>query len=282
MQDSELILKPDGSVYHLGILPEDIGNTVITVGDPDRVKSVSKHFDSMDVQKQNREFVVHTGWINDRRLTCLSTGMGTDNIDIVLNELDALVNVNFQSREVKEEHTSLDIIRIGTSGSIDKNIKVGEVLVTEVAIGLEGLMNWYPAVELSSKAQAWKSRLEESSLPVKVSVSECDYGLRDRFKTYRSGVTLTTAGFYAPQSRFIRIKPNIDLTKALTDIHIDHQGITNIEMETAGIYGLSKLLGHRALSINLILANRITGEFAQDPEGLMEDTIAKSLELLCS
>ncbi len=282
MQDSELILKPDGSVYHLGILPEDIGNTVITVGDPDRVKSVSKHFDSIDVQKQNREFVIHTGVYKNKRITCMSTGMGTDNIDIVLNELDALVNVDFKTRKVKKLHTALDIIRIGTSGSIHKNINVGDVLVTDISIGLEGLMNWYPRVNQSDRTKQWEDKLAEAILPVNVCVSEGNPELRSRFSRYTTGVTLTTAGFYAPQSRHIRIKPEIDLMERLASIEIDGQSITNIEMETAGIYGLAHLLGHRALSINLILANRISGEFADQPEALMEDTIKQCLDLLCN
>jgi len=282
LQDSELILKPDGSVYHLGILPEDIGNTVITVGDPDRVKSVSKHFDSIDVQKQNREFVIHTGVYKNKRITCMSTGMGTDNIDIVLNELDALVNVDFKTRKVKKLHTALDIIRIGTSGSIHKNINVGDVLVTDISIGLEGLMNWYPRVNQSDRTKQWEDKLAEAILPVNVCVSEGNPELRSRFSRYTTGVTLTTAGFYAPQSRHIRIKPEIDLMERLASIEIDGQSITNIEMETAGIYGLAHLLGHRALSINLILANRISGEFADQPEALMEDTIKQCLDLLCN
>jgi len=283
LKDSELILNPDGSVYHLALLPKDISNLIITVGDPKRVQEVSRFFDHIDLKKQNREFEIHTGSLNNQRITCLSTGMGTDNIDIVLNELDALVNVDFNTRKVKEHKTVLRLVRIGTSGSINKNINVGDVLYSQLAIGLEGLMNWYKPHATSDYEAAWLNELSNIDWPIRPFVQEADHMLIDLFKTvYSPGITLTTGGFYAPQNRSIRLKPSMDVISALDDLSVNGQQITNIEMETAGIYGLSSLLGHKALSINLILANRKTGEFAQNPDQLMQDTIQKTLHILCS
>ena len=282
MKESELIRNPDGSIYHLAVLPEDVSDLIVTVGDPNRVPSVSRYFDSIEVKKENREFVIHTGTLNEQRITCMSTGMGTDNIDIVLNELDALFNVDLDSRMVKEEHTSLRIVRIGTSGSLHKNITVGSTLFSEIAIGLEGLMNWYVPGQASNLERKWQLALENKQLPVQPTVHQADETLVGQFQhVFERGITLTAPGFYAPQNRSLRLPASIDVFEQLRDTSVDGQIITNLEMETAGIYGLSKLLGHQAISINLILANRETGEFASNPGELMDQTIQQTLNVLC-
>lgn len=282
MQESELILNADGSIYHLAILPQDIASTIITVGDPNRVATVSQFFDKIEVKKRNREFVIHTGTYNSQRITCLSTGMGTDNIDIVLNELDALVNIDLQNRRIKSTHTSLTIVRIGTSGSIDDNAPLGSVLATEIAIGLESLFNWYKLPPATQKEQKWSDAIGTSTLPVKPAVFQADTDLFTKFSTiFEPGYTLTTGGFYAPQNRVLRLSPTVDLMSVIDNIQVDGKRITNIEMETAGIYGLSKLLGHKAISVNAIMANRLTGEFAQNPEDIIYKTIGQTLDLLC-
>jgi uridine phosphorylase len=282
LQESELILNADGSVYHLAILPQDIAPIVITVGDPSRVATVSQFFNKIEVKKSNREFVIHTGTYNNQRITCLSTGMGTDNIDIVLNELDALVNVDLQKRTIKEHHSTLTIVRIGTSGSIDPNTPVGTVLATDVAIGLEGLFSWYDLPEPTTKEQAWLDVFKGLSLPVEPFAFQADDDLLSKFSsTFKPGYTLTTAGFYAPQNRKLRLAPSVDLLSVIANVRVDQNRITNIEMETAGIYGLSKLLGHKAISINAIMANRLTGEFTKNPEEIMSETIKRTLDLVC-
>lgn len=283
MKQSELILNPDGSVYHLAILPEDISDLIITVGDPNRVAQVSRFFDSIEVKKANREFVIHTGILNNQRITCLSTGMGTDNIDIVLNELDALVNIDLKHRIPKDKHTSLTLVRIGTSGSIHKNITIGDILYSEMAIGMEGLMHWYTTGQITEKEKIWLDSLKQINLPVSPTVHEANASLMAQFSSlFKPGITLTAPGFYAPQNRSLRLRPSIDLFSELSQLNVNGQTVTNIEMETAGIYGLSHSLGHKALSINLILASRITGAFAENPDKLMEDTIQKTLKVLCA
>ena len=282
MQESELILNPDGSVYHLAVLPHQIAPLLITVGDPNRVDMVSQYFDEVSFKQSNREFVIHTGTYNNTPITCMSTGMGTDNIDIVMNELDALFNIDLRTRQIKKEHIQLTIVRIGTSGSIRADIPVGSVLATEIAIGLESLFSWYQTPSPSDLEQRWFDHLDDVSLPIRPFVFECDQGLLALFKEdYTPGVTLTTGGFYAPQNRCLRLNAAVDVVELLKHIRVGGQYVTNIEMETAGIYGLSKMLGHRALSINAIMANRLSGEFAKNPEEIMVATIQHTLNTLC-
>ncbi|MCM4166398.1 Uridine phosphorylase [Arenibacter antarcticus] len=280
---SELVLNPDKSVYHLNLLPEELAETVITVGDPDRVPLVSQYFDSIEVKKNKREFHSHTGRIGQKRITVLSTGIGTDNIDIVLNELDALVNIDFDSRSVKTTKIVLDIIRIGTSGAIQPHIPIHSYLMSEYAIGLDSLLHFYDSqhVQHPEIQQAFLSHtnwLKDKSTPY---VVECDRELAQKFasKQLLPGFTATNVGFYGPQGRVLRL-PLQD--KAINDklASFNYQGmqITNLEMETAGIYGLAKLLGHRALSLNCILANRCNGEFSTNPEKATQGLIAYALE----
>ena len=283
LSESELILNPDGSIYHLNLLPEDISTTIITVGDPDRVLEVSRHFDTVDVKKEKREFLIHTGHLNSKRLTVLSTGIGTDNVDIVINELDALVNVDLKTREIKSEKTILDFIRIGTSGAIQSEIPVDSFLLSETSVGYDGLLHFYDSSHVQEEAMA-KALVEHLGIlapKVPPYVVHCDQNLSERFSSnrIRFGTTLTNAGFYGPQGRKIRFgMKEGGFNAQLASFRYNDKKITNLEMETAGIYGLAKLMGHRAISLNAILANRASGEFSKSPQKTIEALIAYTLD----
>jgi len=282
---SELILNADGSIYHLNLLPEDIATTIITVGDPDRVSDVSQYFDAVELKKGKREFITHTGILNKERISVISTGIGTDNIDIVFNELDALVNVNFDSRTIKPAKTQLDFIRIGTSGAIQSNIDVDTFLLSEYAMGFDGLLHTYQSEKILYenisesfvKQTGWSSN---KSIPY---VVKCDESLAAQLASnrIRFGFTATNIGFYGPQGRKLRLQlQDESLNSKITSFEHDSLKITNLEMETSGIYGLSKLLGHRAVSMNCILANRVTGEFSKNPLKAVDDLIQYTLQKL--
>jgi uridine phosphorylase len=262
---SELILNPDGSIYHLNILPEDIAHKVIFVGDPDRVSEISRYFDRIELKKGKREFITHTGYLGSKRLTVLSTGIGTDNIDIALNELDALVNIDFNTRKLNNKLKSLDIIRIGTSGTVQEDIPMDSIIVSEYGLGLDSLMQYY-VHELSSDERLLQKAASTHFYSLKgISpyVSSADHGLLKTIgKDLIKGITLTAPGFYSPQGREVRAKASFtDLLKLFCSFSFEEHRITNLEMETAGIYALSKALGHKALSINAILANRVSHKF---------------------
>lgn len=283
IQASELILNPDGSVYHLNIRPEHVANTIITVGDPDRVDSITKHFDTVEFQTRKREFHTQTGTYKDKRITVISTGIGTDNIDIVLNELDALVNIDLDKREIKATLTSLDIIRIGTSGSIQKEIPIDAFLISDFAVGFDSLLHFYKSekVQYEDISKALVKHTDWSPLKSKPYVVRCDDGLLKKFSSDKTftGFTATNAGFYGPQGRVLRLPiQDEELNDKLANFDYNGTPITNLEMETAGIYGLSKLLGHKALSMNAIIANRATGEFTNRPKEVVDDLIAYCLE----
>lgn len=286
---SELILNPDGSVYHLNLRPQDIARTIITVGDPDRVDAVTKYFDSIRFTSQKREFKTTTGIYRNTEITVISTGIGTDNVDIVLNELDALVNIDLNTRKVKNTHTSLDIIRIGTSGAIQPDIKVNSFIVSRYAIGLDALLHFYQSEDIQHK-EMQKAFLEHMSWKPQKSepyVVASDGQLAEKFKNNLmiNGVTVTNVGFYAPQGRILRL-PTSDasMNDKLASFRFRESDqnlrITNLEMETSGIYGLSKLLGHRAVSLNCILANRATQQFSSKGEEPMEDLIKMTLDCI--
>lgn len=282
--DSELILNPDGSIYHLNLRPEHLAETIITVGDPDRVAKVSRLFDNVAFKMQKREFVTHTGTLNGKRLSVISTGIGTDNIDIVFNELDALVNIDFETRTIKPEHTSLNIVRIGTSGCLQADVPVNSLLISEYGIGLDGLLNYYALENTEEEADlltAFSTHLNENGIP-KPYLAAGSGQLADKVgEGMLRGITLTCPGFYAPQGRVLRLKPNTtNFIKKLNTFQYKNHRLTNFEMETAGIYGLSKALGHQALSCNAILANRITHEFSQKPKEIVEELIETVLERL--
>lgn len=285
LEPSELILNADNSIYHLNLLPEDIADTIITVGDPDRVSEVSKFFDTIEVKKGKREFHTHTGVLHGKRLSVVSTGIGTDNIDIVLNELDALVNIDFDSRTINSTKRKLDIIRIGTSGAIQSHIPVDSFLLSKQAIGFDSLLRFYDAEHILNetvqnefvKHTNWS---KYKSLPYVVS---CDENLAQRLfnDSLYTGFTATNVGFYGPQGRTLRLKTQDDsLNSKLASFDFNGLKITNLEMETAGIYGLAKLLGHSAISLNCILANRSTGEFSKNPSKSIDLLIQLTLEKL--
>ncbi|MEZ4803186.1 MAG: nucleoside phosphorylase [Gelidibacter sp.] len=285
IKSSELILNPDGSVYHLNLLPEHIANTIITVGDPDRVETVTKYFDNIEFKTRKREFHTQTGTYKGKRITVISTGIGTDNIDIVFNELDALVNINLEKREIKPNLTSLEIIRIGTSGSIQKNIPIDSFLISDYAVGFDSLLHFYQSkhVQFEDISEALITHTNWSKSKSKPYVVACDDSLMKKLsseKTFK-GFTATNVGFYGPQGRILRLPIQDDgLNDKLANFDYKGMPITNLEMETAGIYGLSKLLGHRALSMNAIIANRATGEFTSRPKEIVDDLIMYCLSKL--
>lgn len=280
---SELILNPNGSVYHLQLLPGQVADTVITVGDSDRVEEITKHFDSIEFTVQNREFKTQTGLYKDKRITVISTGIGTDNIDIVLNELDAVVNIDLQKREIKQELKSLDIVRIGTSGSINQNVPLDSFLLSEMSIGFDSLMHFYESKGVE-ETEATQKFINHTGWFLKKSepyIIKGSQKLIDIFKSSQtqSGITATNIGFYGPQGRVLRLPlQDSDINKKLASFEYKGLNITNMEMETAGIYGMAKLLGHRAISLNAIIANRITGEFSADPAEVVKKLISYALD----
>ncbi|MGS0527929.1 nucleoside phosphorylase [Zobellia nedashkovskayae] len=287
LSPSELILNADKSIYHLNLLPEDLAETIITVGDPDRVANVSKFFDTIELKKGKREFHTHTGTLNGKRISVVSTGIGTDNIDIVFNELDALVNIDFETRTIKPNRTVLDIVRIGTSGAIRADIPIDSFLMSEYAMGLDGLLHFYDSdsvqeLDVSKAFVAHANWSPNKSVPYVVKYDE-SLGEKLFSNRIRLGTTVTNIGFYGPQSRVLRLKlSDNDLQDKLASFEYKDVKITNLEMETSGIYGLAKLLGHRAVSMNCILANRANGEFSTKPTESTEELIKYTLEKLTS
>jgi len=282
IKDSELILNPDGSVYHLNLKPENIANDIIFVGDQDRVESITKYFDSVEFSTQKREFKTQTGTYKGKRLTVISTGIGPDNIDIVLNELDALVNIDFATKTVKQSLTSLNIVRVGTSGSLQENIPVDSLLMSAFAIGTDNMLRSYDLqnVQNQSIEKAFVNHTNwdlNKGLPYVVAA---DNDLLKKFKsdTVFEGITVTAGGFYGAQGRVLRLKLNDELLNDKIDsFEFDGLKATNLEMETAAIYGLSKLLGHKALSLNAIVANRKNGTFSADPYKTIDELIRFAL-----
>ncbi|WP_340073689.1 nucleoside phosphorylase [Leptobacterium sp. I13] len=283
--ESELILNPDGSIYHLNLHPEDIADTIIFVGDPDRVSKVSKYFDSIELKKGKREFITHTGTLNSKRISVVSTGIGTDNIDIVLNELDALVNIDLYKREAKQNHTPLNIIRIGTTGALQPAIGVDQFVMSEYAMGLDGLLYFYDSrhVQQIEMQKAFKEYANWHPAKADPYIVKYDEKLGAKLKTpeIHMGFTVTAPGFYGPQSRKLRSTLDDEYSND-TFASFDFNGlkITNLEMETAGIYGLAKLLGHRAVSMNCVLANRSNKTFSKEPYVAIDRLIKYTLDKL--
>ena len=280
--ESELILNPDGSIYHLALRPDELAPTIITVGDPDRVERISRHFDRVDVVRQKREFVTHTGELDGQRITVLSTGIGTDNIDIVFNELDALVNVDFGTRTIRPEHRALRVVRIGTSGALQPDLPVGTLLATRHAVGLDTLMLFYPLLMTGEENQvvdATQDALKLEFRPYCVAGAEA---LRQLIVgtdgAVAEGNTLTCPGFYGPQGRTIRQRGRDgDLVRRFTDFRLGDFRFTNFEMETAGLYALGRLLGHEVLSLSALVANRATGHFHPNPDAPVDALIERTL-----
>lgn len=287
LMESELILNTDGSIYHLNLLPEDIANTIILVGDPNRVKQVSKYFDRIEAQKTKREFITHTGTIGNKRITVVGTGIGGGNIDITLNELDALVNIDLKKRMIKEKHEQLRIIRLGTSGALQESIPVDSLLVSSFAIGLDGLLSYYEWENSEDEKQLLQlSRENFSALPALQSmyVASGDQDLISSIlekKIGFSGITLTCPGFYGAQNRQLRAPlMKHDIFEMARNIHFKNNVVTNLEMETAAIYGLSRILGHKACSVSAIVANRYAQTFSVNPDKIVDDMIQKVLSII--
>ncbi len=259
---SELVLNEDGSVYHLNLLPEDIANKIILVGDPDRVPKVSKYFDKVDVKKNKREFYTHTGTLRGERISVMSTGIGTENIDIVMNELDALVNIDLKQKEFKSEHQTLELFRMGTCGSVNPDVQVDNMLVTQNVVGLDGLMHFYQDYLFENEfSKNFYEKFPYEKIKPMLYFSEWSEELGELYKDAKyHGNTATFPGFYAPQGRQLRLKALDDkFLETLNEL-----GITNFEMETSAIYAFSKLLGHKAITVNNVIANRRRGEFSSD------------------
>jgi uridine phosphorylase len=287
IQESELIINKRGAVYHLDLRPEELADTIITVGDPDRVAQVSKHFDRIEFQCQHREFVSHTGYLGKKRLTVLSTGIGPDNIDIVLNELDALVNIDFTTRTIKSQLTSLNIIRVGTSGSLQADIPTDSFVASTHGLGIDNLLNFYRYEENEEEKQLLQSFVTQTQLHHRISqpyICGCSAGLIKHFvNNFHHGITVTCPGFYGPQGRILRLGlSNPQLIDRLTQFAFGPHRITNFEMETSSIYGLGKLLGHHCLSLSAIVANRVSKQFSNDSQKAIQQLISKTLDILSS
>ncbi|EGV44865.1 phosphorylase [Bizionia argentinensis JUB59] len=287
IKESELILNSDGSVYHLNLKPENMADTIIFVGDQDRVEKITKHFDSIEFSTQKREFKTQTGVYKGKRLTVISTGIGPDNIDIVVNELDALVNIDLKTRQPKKSLKSLNIVRIGTSGSLQNDIPVNSFVIGSHGLDLNGLLHFYQIEKFSNpeiedafiKHTDWYSN---KSKPILIGNSPF---LEKHFtsKKTHNGITATAIGFYGPQGRVLRLPvQDPDLNSKMDSFAYKNHRITNLEMETSAIYGLSKLLGHHAISINAIIANRANGTFSQDPKKVVEELIVYVLNKITS
>lgn len=283
IKDSELILNPDGSVYHLNLKPDDISDTIIFVGDQDRVEKITKHFDSIEFSTQKREFKTQTGYYKDKLLTVISTGIGPDNIDIVLNELDALVNIDLETRKPKEELMSLNIVRVGTSGSLQKDVPVDSFVISTHGLDINGMLHFYQIDDISNPdiENAFIAHTnwdKNKARPIIIKNSQYLENYFDSPQVHK-GMTGTAGGFYGPQGRVLRLPLQDDsLNAKLDSFTYEDFRITNFEMETSVIYGLSKLLGHEALSLNAIIANRPNGTFSKDPKQTVEDLILYALE----
>jgi|TARA_B110000967_G_scaffold210004_1_gene269440 uridine phosphorylase len=285
IKQSELILNPDGSIYHLNIRPEHIASTIIFVGDQDRVDKITQHFDLIEFTTKKREFKTSTGMYKGERLSVISTGIGPDNIDIVLNELDALVNIDLKTRKIKKSHTKLNIVRIGTSGSLQKDIPVNSILLSSHAIDLNGMLHSYQVDKISHpeienafvKHTNWSTK---KSYPLVISNSDTLANKITSDKVYQ-GITATAGGFYGPQGRVLRLGlQDANLNHKIDSFNFKGNRITNLEMETSAIYGLCKLLGHNAVSMNAIIANRANGTFSDNPNKIVTDLIEYTLQKL--
>ena len=286
ISNTDLILNPDGSIYHLHLLPEDVADQVILVGDPGRVAQVSSHFDRIELKKNNREFFTHTGSFRGSRITVLSTGIGTDNIDIVLNELDALVNVDLERRMPKPEHKSLRLVRIGTSGALHRDTAPGQPILTRIAGGFDGLYHFYrddneldnsQLSEAFKEHASWKDKLNQ---PYFIKGSDSLHTLLSG-PGHLSGITLSTPGFYAPQVRSIRLRPvDPQLISKIESFIYQGMRINNFEMESSALYALASLLGHEAITICVAIANRISLEFLENYHAAVDALIQHVLEKL--
>jgi uridine phosphorylase len=282
---SELIINNRGAVYHLNLRPEEVASTIITVGDPDRVAGVSQYFDRIEVQQKHREFISHTGYIGNKRITVVSTGIGTDNIDIVLNELDALVNIDFSTRLPRTDLQSLQIIRIGTAGSLQENIPVDSFVASTHAIGIDNLLQFYQRETPPADQEvlhAFIQHTQINNIGVNPYITTAGIPLLKNFvEGFHQGITITTPGFYGPQGRILRLNTaHRTLIDQLTSFHYGAHRVANFEMETSAIYGLGKLMGHTCLSLSAIVANRVVQKFSEQAGETVDRLIKKTLQIL--
>lgn len=285
IEESELIINSRGAIYHLDVRPEELAHTVITVGDPDRVARVSNYFDSIEFKNQHREFITHTGYVGKKRISVISTGIGPDNIDIVMNELDALVNIDLDNRVIKKELTQLAIIRLGTSGSLQADIPVDSFVAGTHGLGIDNLLSYYQHTNNDEEKNLIQQFIIQTQLDSTFSppyiASASAHLLKHFVFDFHHGITVTCPGFYGPQGRVLRLGlSNPQLINKLTHFSFGNHRITNFEMETSAIYGLGKLLGHQCLSVNVIVANRINKTFTKDSHVAVDGLITKALEIV--
>jgi len=282
---SELILNPDGSVYHLALRPEQLGDLVLVVGDPGRVARISAHFQHIEHKSQNREFIAHTGTYHGTRITALATGIGTDNIDIVLGELDALVNIDLQKRTPKKEHKKLTIVRMGTCGALQEDVPVDELVVSHSGLGLDNVLHYYAHEQTDAELRTLQAFLTHTEWPDNLPLpylAAGDAQLVERLGNGNHiGLTATAGGFYGPQGRQLRAVPSVgDLNEKLTSFRHEELRLLNFEMETSALYGLSGLLGHRACTVCTVVANRLRKEYSKDHHTAIDRMIGQVLERL--
>jgi len=282
---SELIINDRGAIYHLNVRPEEIADTIITVGDPERVASVSKYFDHIEHKLAHREFITHTGYIGQKRISVLSTGIGPDNIDIALNEIDALVNINFDTRTINDQKKSVSIIRMGTCGSLQGEVGVNELVAGTHGLGIDNVLHFY-SQENNEEEKAILAAFDEhtkiTSHKIQPYIATASTGLIKHFTDgYSHGITVTCPGFYGPQGRILRLPLKMpNLVDQMTSFQYGQHRIANFEMETSAIYGLCNLLGHQCLSINVIIANRVKKEYSKDMGKAVDHMIQKSLSII--
>jgi len=284
LQDTELILTPENKIYHLNLSKDEIADDIILVGDPDRVAVISSKFDSIEHKIQNREFVTHTGTLNRKRISAIATGIGPDNIDIVINELDALVNIDFETRTINKQKKTLNLIRLGTSGALQKDIKVDTFIAASYGLGFDGLAHFYQNQEILEQEMAtsytnhanWPSKL---AAPYFIKASAC---LLEKFSDIPNGITATAPGFYGPQGRTLRLNPSIiDLHKKMESFNYEDKKISNFEMETSALYYLGQTLGHNTLTICAVIANRLSKQYSTDYKKTVEKMIDLVLNRIC-
>lgn len=285
IEESELILNPRGAIYHLDLRPEELAPIVLTVGDPGRVELVSRYFDTIDIRRQHREFVTHTGRLGNKTISVISSGIGTDNIDIVMNELDALVNIDFESRLLKTAYTSLQVLRLGTSGSLQRDIPVDALVAGTHGLGIDNLLNFYRIDQNDEEKQLLHAFVTHTQLHQPLahpSIASASPSLLKHFvEGFHHGLTVTCPGFYGPQGRVLRLglrQPM--LVESLSSFQYGPYRIANFEMETSAIYGLGRALGHQCLSLNVIVANRIARKFSTDPHQAVVRLIEKALGII--
>ena len=279
---SELVLNADRSIYHLKLHPHQLAKDIIVVGDPGRVETISNYFDSIEHKVSNREIVTHTGTLNNKPLTVMSTGMGTDNIDIVLNELDALVNIDLENRVIKEEHTSLNIVRLGTSGSLQKDVPVDSFVISELGLGLDGLMNYYDFEQTAEEKELLQQFYKQTNYSKTFAEPYFVKGSSELFDKLKdgciSGITATAPGFYGPQGRILRIPlKETQINEKLSGFNFNDYRITNFEMETSALYGLSRALGHKACTVCAIIANRFLKTGSENYKLAVQQLIEQTL-----